>query len=97
MRISVLDICGKTPVSRDDGAKLHGEIERLWSDVEVLEIDFESTPIASVSFFDEAIAVLALEHPVDFLKRRLRMLNLRDADRRLLNTQINLRAKRRAA
>jgi len=97
MRISVIDICGQSRVSRDDGAKLRDEIERLWSDDEVLEIDFEAEPIASVSFLDEAIAALALHHPVELLKRRLRMVNLVDGDRRLLNTQINARARLRAA
>ena len=93
MRITITQICGPSVVFRSDGAKLREEIVRRWSDAEPLEIDFENISIASISFLDEAIAMLALDHPVDLLKRRLKLVNLLDPDRRLLNKQILARAK----
>jgi hypothetical protein len=97
MRITITQICGPSVVSRFDGAKLREEIERRWSDAEPVEIDFERISIASISFLDEAIAILGLEHPVEVLKRRLKLINILDTDRRLLNTQILARARTRAA
>jgi hypothetical protein len=97
MRITITEICGPSRVFRSDGIKLREAIERLWSDAEVLEIDFEGIVIASISFLDEAIAVLALDLPVDVLKRRLKLVALVDSDRRLLNAQIVTRARQRDA
>src|SRR5580700_2234 len=97
MRITITQVCGPSVVFRSDGVKLREEIVRRWSDAEPLEIDFENISIASISFLDEAIAVLALEHPVDVLKRRLKLVNIFDADRRLLNAQILSNARQRAA
>jgi hypothetical protein len=95
MRITITQVCGPSVVSRADGAKLREEIERRWSDAEPTEIDFEQISIASISFLDEAIALLALDHPVSLLTRRLQIVNILDADRRLLNTQILARARMR--
>lgn len=96
MRITVTQVCGPSVMSRSDGAKLREQIERRWSDTEPLEIDFERISIASISFLDEAIAILALDHPVEVLRRRLELVNILDADRRLLNAQIRARARTRA-
>lgn len=97
MRITVTEICGPSRIYRSDGAKLREAIEQRWSDAEPLEVDFENITVASISFLDEAIAVLALDHPKDMLKRRLKLLNLHDADRRLLNAHIVSRARQREA
>jgi len=95
MRITITEICGASRISRADGLKLRKAIEQRWSDRGPLEVDFENVRIASLSFLDEAIALLALDHPVDVLKSRLKLLNLRDADRRLLNSRIMSRARER--
>src|SRR4051812_21851677 len=95
MRITLTEVCGPSRIYRSDGLKLREAIERRWSDAEPLEIDFENVTVASISFLDEAIAVLALGQPVDVLKRRLKLVNLRDPDRRLLNAQIVSRARQR--
>jgi hypothetical protein len=95
MHITVMEICGPSRIYRSDGVKLREAIEQRWSDAEPLEVDFENVTVASISFLDEGIAILALEHPLDVLKRRLKLLNLRDADRRLLNVQLVSRSKQR--
>ncbi len=95
MRITLTEICGASRLYRSDGLKLREAIEQRWSDERPLEIDFENVTIASISFLDEAIALLALEHPVEVLKRRMKLLDLRDADRRLLNSLILSRARER--
>lgn len=97
MHITVTEICGPSRLYRSDGAKLREAIEQRWSDDEPLEIDFENIMVASVSFLDEAIALLALDHSKDVLKRRLKLLNLREPDRRLLNAHIVSRARQREA
>lgn len=96
MRLRITDICPGSRVFRPDGEKLRKEIERLWGDDNLLEVDFESRRISSVSFLDEAIAVLFLRHPADLVKRRLRPVNLQSTDRITLNRQIELRLKEAA-
>ena len=59
MRITITQVCGPSVISRSNGARMREEIELRWSDAEPLEIDFERISIASISFLDEAIAILA--------------------------------------
>lgn len=96
-RLSVRQVCGGSHVLRQDGARLRSEIERLWSDGEAIEIDFENIRIASVSFFDEGIGVLALRYPLEEIKRRLGIVNIENPDRRLLNDILRSRAKEHEA
>lgn len=94
-RLTVTQVCGQSRVTRDDGARLRAAIVAAWSDAEPLEIDFEGVSIASVSFFDEAFARLALEHPLDVLRRRLKLTGLTPQDRKLLNTLLQSRSRER--
>jgi hypothetical protein len=96
MRLRLTDICPDSRVFREDGERLRHAIERRWTDDAVLEIDFENRRVASVSFLDEAIAVLFLKHPPDVVKRRLRPVNITTTDRATLNRQIALRLQERA-
>lgn len=93
MRLRVADICPESRVYRPDGEKVRREIERLWRDDTMLEVDFEGLRVSSVSFLDEAIAVLFLDHSPDLVRRRLRPINLRPTDRGTLNRQIELRLR----
>ncbi len=93
-RLLVRDVC-PSRVFRADGERLRKEIEARWSDAEVLEVDFEGLRINSVSFFDESFGVLAAEHPLDVLTRRLRPVNLSEGDREVLNGRVAARAHER--
>lgn len=95
--ISVVEACGDSRVFREDGEKLRRRIKELWSDLEPVDVDFGHVVIASVSFFDEAIAVLALQYPLDVIKRRVKVLNITEPDRRLLNTLVVSRNRERIA
>jgi hypothetical protein len=82
-------------VTRDDGAHLRHAIEQAWHDAGPIVLDFRGLTIASVSFFDEALGVLALEHPVEELTRRVRVENMVAADRELLNNIVSSRRRER--
>lgn len=94
-RISVREVCGESLVFRKDGERLRSAIEQRWNGAEPIEIDLENVSIASVSFFDEALGVLALRHPLDIIKRKVRLLNITDADRKLLNSIVGTRSRER--
>jgi hypothetical protein len=94
-RLLVSEIC-PSRVFRADGECLRKAIENRWTDEEVLELDFAGERIASASFFDEGIGVLALAHPIATITRRLRPVGLGDADRALLNSIIQRRVQERA-
>jgi hypothetical protein len=96
MRLRITETCPESRVLRPDGARLRQEIEKRWSDEDVLELDFENRRISSVSFLDEAIAVLFLIHAPDVVTRRLRPMNMTTTDRATLNRQIALRLQERA-
>lgn len=97
MRLTIAEVCPESRVFRPDGARLRREIERRWSDDDVLELDFENRRISSVSFLDEAIAVLFLRHAPDVVTRRLRPVNMTTTDRSTLNRQIALRLQERGS
>ncbi len=93
-RLLVREVC-PSRVFRADGERLRKEIEARWSDDEVLEVDFEGLRVNSLSFFDESFGMLAADHPVEVLTRRLRPVNLSDGDREILNARVGERARER--
>lgn len=97
MQLSVVKICGESRVFRDDGLKLRREIERHWARAQTIEIDFDNIRIASASFLDEGVAALALMLPLDEIKGKLRIRNITDPDKQLLNQLILSRARERDA
>ena len=95
MKLRVRDVCGDSRVFREDGIKLRHAVEDGWLHSESVEIDFEKIRIASASFMDEGIAVLALRMPLDEIRRKLKIVNLTEPDRRLLNELTLARARER--
>src|SRR4051812_12729543 len=95
MKIRVRDVCKESRVFREDGVRLRHAIEDGWLKTETIDVDFEKIRIASASFLDEGIAVLALRLPLDEIRKRLRIQNLTTPDRRLLNELTLARARER--
>ena len=94
-RIDVAEFCSGAHLTRADGARLRAEIEGHWNDSDPVCLDFKGLRIASVSFFDESLGLLALKHALDELARRVRIENINPPDRELLNKIVSTRAKER--
>lgn len=84
-------------VSRGDGAHLRRAIEEAWDSGETMVLDFANVRIASVSFFDEALGLLARHHPINELTARVRVENIDPGDRNLLNNIVLSRSRERVA
>jgi hypothetical protein len=95
-RLPIASFCNTRRVSRADGAALRREIEASWQAGESISLDFTNVRIASVSFFDEAIGLLAREHSLEDLKVRVLVENLNPSDRALLNNIVASRSRERA-
>ncbi len=93
VRLQVKEICPSSRVFRDDGQVLRDAIEAAWSDEAPVEVDFDGETIASVSFLDQGIATLFVDHAADDIGRRLTIVGLTEPDSRLVNELV---AKRRA-
>ena len=91
-RINIATYCKAARVSRGDGALLRKAIEESWDSWEQIVLDFSNVTIASVSFFDESLGMLARRHPLDDL---VRVENMMPSDRALLNSIVLSRAKER--
>lgn len=96
-RLSVRSVCPESRVFRGDGTRLRSAIEAAWSDAETLEIDFEGETIASISFLDGGIATLFVDYDAEVIRRRLRVVNITEGDRRTLNELVAKRRAERAA
>lgn len=96
-RIKIAEYCKTSRVTRGDGAHLRRGIEEHWHDAEQLVLDFSGVRIASVSFFDESVGVLAKAHALEELTKRFRVENIDPADRALLNQIVIARDKERRA
>jgi len=94
-RITVRDVTGEREVFRADGAKLRRAIEAVWDASDSIDVDFENRRVASASFFDECFGLLALQHPVEVLRAKLRPMNLTAPDRHLLNSIVERRVAER--
>jgi hypothetical protein len=96
-RIQIAEYCKTSRVTRGDGAHLRRGIQEHWADEEQLVLDFSGVRIASVSFFDESLGLLAKAHPIEELRRKVRVENIDPADRALLNHIVVAREKERRA
>lgn len=96
-QIRISEYCKTSRVTRGDGAHLRRGIEEHWADADPLVLDFSGVRIASVSFFDESLGLLAKAHPIEELRRRVRVENIDPADRALLNRIVLAREKERLA
>ncbi|MBI2119834.1 MAG: STAS-like domain-containing protein [Elusimicrobia bacterium] len=93
MTIKIKDVCGKNTVTRDDGKKINDIIMRQWNAQHSIEIDFGNIVIASVSFMDEAIGILGLKFSKDEIVQKIKLKNITDLDKKLLNDVLFLRLK----
>jgi hypothetical protein len=82
-------------VSREDGARLREAILANWNSSEPLELDFQGVRVASVSFFDESIGLLALQYPPEDISAHVRGVNIGASDRSLLNKVVSERIRER--
>lgn len=85
MEIVISEICDKKTVTRDDGGRINKIISSNWKKEKKFIIDFDNTLVASVSFMDEAFGKLALSYSKDDIKAKLKLENIGDYDRSLLN------------
>jgi hypothetical protein len=93
--LKISEYCKGRYVTRGDGAHLRRAIEVRWTEPEQLVLDFTGVRIASVSFFDESLGLLAKHHPLEELTRRVRVENMAPADKALLNSIVVGRARER--
>lgn len=92
-RIQIAQLSHGSNVTRADGAVLRTAIEQRWNDAEPVILDFQALRIASVSFFDESVGVLAKAHGREVIAKRLRVENIDSSDRKLLNEIVSSRAR----
>lgn len=95
-RIDVTALCGTSRISREDGQRLRMEIEKHWNAPEPITVDFGNVTIASLSFLDEGLGVLALSHSLDEIRKRVRVENIKEPDRAVLNRLMLSRADERS-
>ena len=95
VKLNIDEFCRSARVSRPDGARVREAIIANWGSGEPIELDFAGVRIASVSFFDESIGLLALEHPPGEISARIRVVNIGPADRSLLNKVVSDRVHER--
>lgn len=96
MRLRVRDICPDSRMFRTDGERLRAAIEARWQD-DTVQLDFESETIASISFLDEGIATLFVDHDAEVIRARLSVTGLLEGDRKLLNELVQKRRRQRTA
>jgi hypothetical protein len=79
-------ICGNQIPFREAGKVVRKLIEDSWENGEVYNVFFEGKTVDSVSFFDEAFALLIKNGiTIEDLKRRIQFPDIQDGDRYLLN------------
>jgi hypothetical protein len=96
MKIDIAKICKKKTVTRDDGEKLNKILGEKWDEASSFDIDFNNVLVASVSFMDEAIGKLALKYTKEDLKKKIKVKNILDYDRALLNDILQSRFRQKS-
>jgi hypothetical protein len=94
-RLKVSELRGDSHVTREDGARLLAWVERHWSQLEPLSLDFADLRVASASFFDESLGTMAARYPLQELSQRIQVENIDPGDRILLNQLVSSRSAER--
>ncbi|MCK4353267.1 STAS-like domain-containing protein [candidate division WOR-3 bacterium] len=94
MKIDIAKCTAKSRVTREDGQRLREMVQKKWNS-EIFEFDFCNVTVASVSFLDEVFGYLTLEKGLDEIKKKVRVKNITDFDRRLLNDIVYSRSKQK--
>ncbi len=94
MKIDVPMICGTDLISRDSGKKIQELILQNWESPEIT-IDLGNKLIGSVSFFDEAFALLIKKgnKSLDEILKKIHFIRMKPEDRDLLNYVFSTRVK----
>lgn len=79
--------------TREDGQPLREYLTERWKEADKFTIDFEGLTIASVSFIDEAFGKLAQLHGKRELTRKIKVVNISEQDRSLLNEVVMSRLR----
>jgi hypothetical protein len=89
MRIVVREVIKEPGRSFEEGQKVHDLISPILARGEEVEVDFEGLRyIIDVPFLNASIGQLLRDHPLERVKSLLRVQNLSDLDRRILERLI---------
>ena len=95
VNVNITTVCGKNIVTREEGHKVLRLILELWEQGKPIVIDFDNVTIASVSFIDEIFGKLAFQYPLAELSSRIKVKNIQEFDRALLNDIVKSRSRQK--
>lgn len=87
--IRVFELSGKNAVSIQGGNKLHAHIRANVLDGDGVNLDFEGVEIFASPYFNASIGVFLKELTIDELLAKLKIENIEDNGRELLNHVID--------
>lgn len=90
LKIIVKDLIDSNiAVSMPIGDKLYQKLLEVWDSSDSIEIDFMNIDTLATPFFNASIARLLKDHTIDNLQQKLKISNLSDGGRHLLNRVID--------
>lgn len=85
MKILAKEVVGKNAISMQSGSNLYEVMSKELLSGKVVEIDFAGVDLFASPFFNASVGLLLRDLTVDELKSRLKIVNLSDVGRHLLN------------
>lgn len=89
MKILARDIVGKNAISMQSGKNLYEVISKDLLSGKEVEIDFSGVELFASPFFNASVGLLLKDITVSEMKERLKIVNLTDIGRHLLNHVIS--------
>jgi len=89
MKIMAKEIVGSNAISMQSGQMLYEKISKQLISGEVVEIDFKGVELFASPFFNASIGFLIKDINVTDLQKRLKVANLSEVGRQLLNHVIS--------
>jgi hypothetical protein len=89
MKFLIVEIIGKTAISRESGQKVKDVIDPVIASGEQICLDFEGVNIYASPFFNAAIATYLGDMDVNKMKEKFSFINLTNVGRSLLNQVIH--------
>lgn len=88
-KIIVKDLVGKNAISMGNGDKLHSLLHESLSEENKVEVDFEGVEFYASPFFNAAIGLLLNDFSIEYIQRNMKIVNLSDLGKDLLNHVIS--------
>ena len=91
--LDIEELCEGEASTREDGRDILVLILKWWKRAKKISLDFKNIEFVTITFIDEVFGTLAIHFTNEDLLNKLKLINIDDIDKRMINAAISSRRK----